>query len=418
MMMEELKNVDPEIADALQKELERQREKLELIASENIVSKAVLQAMGSVGTNKYAEGYPGKRYYGGCEFVDIFEALAIERAKALFKADHANVQPHSGAQANTSVYFAVLNPGDTLMGMNLSHGGHLTHGHPISISGKYYKVVQYGVNPETETIDYTELERIAFESKPKIIVCGASAYPRFIDFEKFSKIAKEVQAYLMADIAHIAGPIIADLHPSSIPWADFTTTTTHKTLRGPRGGMILCKAEHTKLIDKAVFPGIQGGPLMHVIAAKAVALKEAMSEAFKEYQRQILKNAKRLSKVLTEKGLRIVSGGTDNHLMLVDLRPINMTGKEGEAILDSVNITVNKNTIPFDPNPPTVASGLRIGTPAVTTRGMKEVEMELIGELIYEALAHKDDASTLSSIASKVKELNEKFPIYDGLSYV
>lgn len=417
-MMEDLKYVDPEIASALQKELLRQREKLELIASENIVSKAVLQAMGSVGTNKYAEGYPGKRYYGGCEFVDIFETLAIKRAKALFKADHANVQPHSGAQANTSVYFAVLSPGDTLMGMNLSHGGHLTHGHPISISGKYYKVVQYGVSPETETIDYDELERIAFEAKPKIIVCGASAYPRFIDFERFSNIAKSVGAYLMADVAHIAGPIVADLHPSSIPWADFTTTTTHKTLRGPRGGMILCKAEHAKLIDKAVFPGIQGGPLMHVIAAKAVAFKEAMSEDFREYQKQILKNAKRLSEVLAEKGLRIVSGGTDNHLMLVDLRPINMTGKEGETILDSVNITVNKNTIPFDPNPPTVASGLRIGTPAITSRGMKEGEMELIGELIYEALTHKDDPSTLSSIASRVKELNTEFPIYEGLSYI
>jgi glycine hydroxymethyltransferase len=418
MNMEDLKNIDPEIADALQKELTRQREKLELIASENIVSKAVLQAMGSVGTNKYAEGYPGKRYYGGCEFVDIFETLAIERAKALFNADHANVQPHSGAQANTSVYFAVLNPYDTFMGMNLSHGGHLTHGHPISISGKYYKAVQYGVNPETETIDYDELERIALETKPKLIVCGASAYPRFIDFERFSKIAKEVGAYLMADVAHIAGPIVAGLHPSSIPWADFTTTTTHKTLRGPRGGMILCKAEHAKLIDKAVFPGIQGGPLMHIIAAKAVAFKEAMSEEFKEYQRQILKNAKRLSEVLAEKGLRIVSGGTDNHLMLVDLRPINMTGKEGETVLDSVNITVNKNTIPFDPNPPTVASGLRIGTPAITTRGMKEAEMEIIGELIYDALTHKDDAAALSRIASKVKELNSKFPIYEGLSYI
>lgn len=417
-MMDDLKNVDPDIADALQKELERQREKLELIASENIVSKAVLQALGSVGTNKYAEGYPGKRYYGGCEYVDIFETLAIERAKILFKADHANVQPHSGAQANLSVYFAVLNPGDTLMGMNLSHGGHLTHGHPISISGKYFKVVQYGVNHETETIDYDELERIATESKPKIIICGASAYPRVIDFERFSKVAKSVGAFLMADVAHIAGPIIAGLHPSPIPWADFTTTTTHKTLRGPRGGMILCKAEHAKLIDKAVFPGIQGGPLMHVIAAKAVAFKEAMSEDFKEYQRQILKNAKRLSEVLAEKGLRIVSGGTDNHLMLVDLRPINMTGKEGESILDSVNITVNKNTIPFDPNPPTVTSGLRIGTPAITTRGMKEKEMELIGELIYDALTHRDNSSILSAIASKVKELNAKFPIYDGLSYV
>lgn len=418
MNMKDIREVDPEIANALQKELTRQREKLELIASENIVSKAVLQAMGSVGTNKYAEGYPGKRYYGGCEFVDIFETLAIERAKTLFKADHANVQPHSGAQANTSVYFAVLNPFDTLMGMNLSHGGHLTHGHPLSISGKYYKVVQYGVNPDTETIDYDELEQIALEAKPKIIICGASAYPRFIDFERFSKIAKEVGAYLMADVAHIAGPIVAGLHPSPIPWADFTTTTTHKTLRGPRGGMILCKAEYAKLIDRAVFPGIQGGPLMHIIAAKAVAFKEAMSENFKEYQQQILKNAKRLSEVLAEKGLRIVSGGTDNHLLLVDLRPINITGKDGETILDSVNITVNKNTIPFDPNPPMVTSGLRLGTPAITTRGMKEGEMELIGELIYDTLTHKDDLPYLSKIASKVKELNAKFPIYYGLSYI
>ena len=320
MINNSIKSIDPEIAQALENELIRQREKLELIASENVVSKAVLNAMGSVGTNKYAEGYPGKRYYGGCEFVDIFETLAIERAKKLFKADHANVQPHSGAQANTAVYFTVLNPGDTLMGMSLSHGGHLTHGHPLSISGKYFKVVQYGVNKDTETIDYDEVERIANEAKPKIIVCGASAYPRFIDYEKFSKIAKSIGAYLMADIAHVAGPIIADLHPSPIMYADFVTSTTHKTLRGPRGGIVLCKEEHAKNLDRAVFPGIQGGPLMHVIAAKAVAFKEAMTEEFNEYQRQTLKNAKMLSKTLAEKGLRIVSGGTDNHLMLIDLK--------------------------------------------------------------------------------------------------
>ena len=418
MINNSIKSIDPEIAQALENELIRQREKLELIASENVVSKAVLNAMGSVGTNKYAEGYPGKRYYGGCEFVDIFETLAIERAKKLFKADHANVQPHSGAQANTAVYFTVLNPGDTIMGMSLSHGGHLTHGHPLSISGKYFKVVQYGVNKDTETIDYDEVEKIANENKPKIIVCGASAYPRFIDYEKFSKIAKSIGAYLMADIAHVAGPIIADLHPSPIMYADFVTSTTHKTLRGPRGGIVLCKEEHAKNLDRAVFPGIQGGPLMHIIAAKAVAFKEAMTEEFNEYQRQTLKNAKILSKTLAEKGLRIVSGGTDNHLMLIDLRSLNITGKEAESILDSVNITVNKNTIPFDPASPFITSGLRIGTPAITSRGMKENEMILIGELIYDALINRDNTTFLSKIASKVIDLTSKFQIYEGLSYI
>jgi len=418
MNMKKLREVDPEIAQAIQGELIREREKLELIASENIVSRAVLEALGSVGTNKYAEGYPGKRYYGGCEYVDVMETLAIERAKALFKADHANVQPHSGAQANTSVYFSVLDPGDTIMGMSLSHGGHLTHGHPLSISGKYFKVVQYGVNQDSEMIDYQEIARIAEETKPKLIVAGASAYPRIIDFVKFSEIAKSVGAYLMTDIAHIAGLIVTGFHPSPVPYADFVTSTTHKTLRGPRGGLILCKEEHAKNIDRGVFPGIQGGPLMHVIAAKAVAFKEDMGEDFKEYQRQVLKNAKKLCDVLSSKGLRIVSGGTDNHLMLVDLRPINMTGKDAEAVLDKVGITVNKNTIPFDPAKPFITSGLRIGTPAVTTRGMKEPEMEIIGELIYDTLIHSQETNILYEIIQKVEKLTGQFPIYEGLSYI
>jgi len=417
-MSHNLFQTDPEIAQAIEQELTREREKLELIASENIVSRAVLTALGSVGTNKYAEGYPGKRYYGGCEYVDIMETLAIERAKKLFKADHANVQPHSGAQANTSVYFSVLNPGDLIMGMNLSHGGHLTHGHPLSISGKYFQVISYGVDQTTERINYDEVAQIAEQTKPKIIVAGASAYPRQIDFPRFQAIAKSVGAYLMTDVAHIAGLIVTGFHPSPIPFADFVTTTTHKTLRGPRGGLILCKEEHAKIIDRAVFPGIQGGPLMHVIAAKAVAFKEALSDEFVEYQRQVVANAKRLSETLANKGLRIVSGGTDNHLMLVDLRPIRLTGKEAETVLDNVGITANKNTIPFDPEKPMVTSGIRIGTPALTTRGMKEPEMEMIGELIYDALIHKDESSHLNQVAQAVKELTAKFPIYEGLSYI
>jgi glycine hydroxymethyltransferase len=417
MLNENLKMVDPEIADALENELMRQRDKLELIASENIVSKAVLEAMGSVGTNKYAEGYPGKRYYGGCEYVDIFETLAIERAKKLFRAEHANVQPHSGAQANTTVFFNVLQPGDLLMGMNLSHGGHLTHGHPLSISGKYYKTVQYGVHPDTEQIDYTELARIAEESKPKLIIAGASAYSRIIDFAKFAEIAKSVGAYLMTDVAHIAGLIVTDLHPNPFPHADFVTTTTHKTLRGPRGGLVLCKEANAKDIDRALFPGLQGGPLMHVIAAKAVAFREALEPGFKSYQEQVLRNAKTLSKALSDFGLRIVSGGTDNHLMLVDLRAINMTGKEAEILLDTVGITVNKNTIPFDPAKPMVTSGIRIGTPALSSRGMKEPEMETIASLIYETLSNKDNEASLKAIAGKVKELTSRFPIYEGLKY-
>lgn len=417
MLHENLKMVDPEIADALENELIRQREKLELIASENIVSRAVLEALGSVGTNKYAEGYPGKRYYGGCEYVDIFETLAIERAKKLFNADHANVQPHSGAQANTTIFFNVLQPGDLLMGMNLSHGGHLTHGHPLSISGKYYKTVQYGVHPETEQIDYEELARIAEESKPKLIIAGASAYSRIIDFAKFAEIAKSVGAYLMTDVAHIAGLIVTDLHPNPFPHADFVTTTTHKTLRGPRGGLVLCKETYAKDIDRSLFPGLQGGPLMHVIAAKAVAFKEALQPEFKKYQEQVLLNAKALSKTLTGLGLRIVSGGTDNHLMLVDLRAINMTGKEAEILLDTVGITVNKNTIPFDPAKPMVTSGIRIGTPALTSRGMKEPEMEMIASLIFETLSNKDNEASLKAIDGKVKELTSRFPIYEGLRY-
>jgi glycine hydroxymethyltransferase len=418
MSSNRLIDVDPEIAQAIHCELTRQREKLELIASENIVSKAVLEALGSVGTNKYAEGYPGKRYYGGCEYVDVMETLAIERAKVLFKADHANVQPHSGSQANTAVYFAMLNPGDTIMGLNLSHGGHLSHGHPLSISGKYFKVVQYGVSPETEMLDYKEIARIAEETKPKIIIAGASAYCRTIDFAKFSEIAKSVGAYLMADVAHIAGLIVTGFHPSPVPFANFVTTTTHKTLRGPRGGMILCKEEHAKDIDRAVFPGLQGGPLMHVIASKAVAFKEAMQPEFVEYQRQVLKNAKKLAEVLSSKGLRIVTGGTDNHLMLVDLRPINMTGKDAEALLDKVGITVNKNTIPFDPAKPFITSGIRVGTPALTTRGMKEREMETVGELIYEALIHPEDKEILLGVLQQVERLTAEFPIYENLSYI
>ncbi|MBE5759445.1 MAG: serine hydroxymethyltransferase [Clostridiales bacterium] len=401
---------DPEIFDAMQKELRRQEEHIELIASENFVSEAVMQAMGSHLTNKYAEGYSGKRYYGGCEFVDIAETLAIERAKKIFGADHANVQPHSGAQANIAVYFAMLNPGDTILGMDLSHGGHLTHGSPVNISGKYFNIVPYGVDKETETINYDELERIAKECKPKMIVAGASAYPRVIDYKRFSEIAKEVGAYFMVDMAHIAGLVAVGLHPSPVPYADFVTTTTHKTLRGPRGGMILCKEEYAKAIDKAIFPGTQGGPLMHVIAAKAVCFKEAMTPEFAAYQKQILDNAQALCGRLIENGIRIVSGGTDNHLMLIDVHEKGTTGKKVEALLDLANITVNKNTIPFETLKPFVTSGIRVGTPAVTTRGFKENECRLVADFITKIILEGEDA--VPSVKKQVLELLSAFPLY------
>lgn len=402
---------DPELAKYIGEEEERQRGKIELIASENFVSRAVMAAQGSVLTNKYAEGYPGKRYYGGCEFVDKAEDLARDRAKALFGAEHVNVQPHSGAQANTAVYFAFLNPGDTIMGMNLSHGGHLTHGSPVNISGKYFNIEAYGVDKETERIDYDAVARIAAETKPKMIVAGASAYPRTIDFAAFSQIAKDVGAMFMVDMAHIAGLVAAGLHPSPLPYADIVTTTTHKTLRGPRGGMILCKAQYAQAIDKAIFPGIQGGPLMHVIAAKAVAFKEALEPQFKSYQEQIVKNAQLLATGLTSRGFRLVSGGTDNHLMLIDLQNKQITGKEAEKRLDDAGITVNKNTIPFDPQSPFVTSGIRVGTPAVTTRGMKEAEMEKIAEIIDLVISYRQDDSKLAQAQKMVKELTGAFPL-------
>lgn len=404
-----LEVIDPEIYNAIKGERIREETTLELIASENFTSLAVLEAQGSLLTNKYAEGYPKRRYYGGCQWVDVVEQLAIDRAKTLFKAEHANVQPHSGSQANMAVYFAVLNPGDTVLGMNLSHGGHLTHGSPVNISGKYFKFVSYGVNPETETIDYDQVRDIAKETRPKLIVAGASAYPRIIDFEKFSQIAKEVGALLMVDMAHIAGLVAAEIHPSPVPWSDFVTTTTHKTLRGPRSGLILCKANYAKDIDRAIFPGTQGGPLMHIIAAKAVALKEAMTPEFRNYQNQIVKNAKALAETLLAKGLRLVSGGTDNHLMLVDLRPFGLTGKEAEKLLEEIGITVNKNAIPFDPQPPTITSGIRIGTPAVTTRGMKEEEMKEIGDIIAKCLKKEEDKEALKG---RVKALCEAYPLF------
>lgn len=403
---------DPEIFEAIQDEKKRQMRVIELIASENLVSQAVLEAMGSVLTNKYAEGYPAHRYYGGCEFVDVVEDLARKRACALFGADHANVQPHSGAQANMAVYFACLSPGDTVLGMNLSHGGHLTHGSPVNISGKYFNFVAYGVNPRTETIDYDEVRELARTHRPRLIVAGASAYPRVIDFAAFRSIAEEVGALLMVDMAHIAGLVAAGIHPSPVPHAQFVTTTTHKTLRGPRGGMILVSRDWAGAIDKAIFPGTQGGPLMHVIAAKAVALKEAMSPAFREYQQQIVKNAKCLAEELMARGYRLVSGGTDNHLMLVDLTPKGITGLEAEKALDAVGITVNKNAIPFDKRKPTITSGIRIGTPAVTTRGMKESEMKIIAELIDRTLAAKDDPAKLDEIREEVQELTSSFPFY------
>lgn len=404
--------VDPEVAEAIKNEENRQNYKLELIASENFVSRAVMAAQGGVMTNKYAEGYPGKRYYGGCEFVDVVEELARERARELFQCEHVNVQPHSGAQANTAVYFAAIKPGDTIMGMNLSHGGHLTHGSPVNISGKYFRVVDYGVNPETETIDYDQLREIALVNRPSIIVAGASAYPRVIDFKKFREIADEVGAYFMVDMAHIAGLVAAGIHPSPVPYADFVTTTTHKTLRGPRGGMIMCGEQWARKIDSAVFPGTQGGPLMHVIAAKAVCFQEALSPDFRLYQKNIVENADALAGGLVKNGLRLVSGGTDNHLMLVDVRPKNLTGKEAEAILESVNITVNKNTIPFDPEKPMVTSGIRIGTPALTSRGMQAEDMVQIARAISIALDQPEDIAVLEEARNIVKILCDKYPLY------
>ena len=405
-----IKNADAEVYEAMKLELDRQRNNIELIASENFVSPAVMAAVGSHLTNKYAEGLPGKRYYGGCQYVDIVENLAIERCKQLFGCDHANVQPHSGAQANTAVYFALLNPGDTILGMNLSHGGHLTHGSPVNISGKYFKIVPYGVSEQDERIDYAALEKLAIENKPKMIVAGASAYPRVIDFARLREIADKVGAYLMVDIAHIAGLVAAGLHPSPVPYADIVTTTTHKTLRGPRGGVIMCKEQYAKAIDKAVFPGMQGGPLMHVIAGKAVAFKEALSPEFKEYQRQVVKNAAAMADEFIKCGVRLVSGGTDNHLMLVDLRDKNMTGKELEKMLGEVNITVNKNTIPFETTSPFVTSGIRIGTPSITSRGFKEEDARLIARLISEIIAERENA--FDRVRAEVKKLCEKYPLY------
>jgi glycine hydroxymethyltransferase len=407
-----LEQTDIEVFAAIQKETRRLEGNLELIASENVVSEAVLEAQGSVMTNKYAEGYPGKRYYGGCEFVDEVESLAIARAKELFGADHANVQPHSGSQANMTVYLSVLKPGDTYLGMNLAHGGHLSMGSPVNFSGFIYKVIPYGVLEQTEIIDYDEVERLAKEHRPKLIVAGASAYPRIIDYPRFRKIADEIGALLMVDMAHIAGLVAAGLHPSPVPYADFITTTTHKTLRGPRGGMVLCKAEHAKIVDSRVFPGMQGGPLMHVIAAKAVALKEALSPEFKIYQQQIVTNAQALAQGLMGKGFRLTSDGTDNHLMLIDLRKSELTGKVAQETLDKARITVNKNGIPFDTRSPFVTSGIRIGTPAVTTRGMKEKEMTLIADFIARALNHVSDPAELGAVADDVGALCKKFPVY------
>ena len=414
-LLTNLKTVDPEIQKAIDQELSRQREKLEMIASENIVSTAVMQAQGSILTNKYAEGYPGKRYYGGCEYVDIVEQLAIDRAKKLFGAEYANVQPHSGAQANTAVYFALLEPGDTILGMNLTDGGHLTHGSPVNISGKYFKIIPYGVDKETERIDYDELERLAKEHQPKLIVGGASAYSRVIDFERMAQIAKSVGAYFMVDMAHIAGLVAAGLHPSPVPYADVVTTTTHKTLRGPRGGLILCRdAEFGKQFNKAIFPGIQGGPLMHVIAAKAVAFKEALSDEFKVYQQQVLDNAKVLADELVKKGFRIVSSGTDNHLMLVDLRSKNITGKEAQFLLDEIGITANRNTIPFEPLSPFVTSGIRLGTPALTTRGLKEEDIREVADIIADVIENREDSAVIEAAKAKVQAICKKFPLYEA----
>lgn len=411
--MEYLKQSDRELYDAIMAEKNRQQKNIELIASENFVSQAVMEAAGSVLTNKYAEGYPGRRYYGGCEHVDTAENLARERAKQLFGAEHVNVQPHSGAQANMAVYFAVLEPGDTVLGMNLSHGGHLTHGSPVNFSGILYNVVDYGVDPETEMLDYDAILERAKEVKPKLIVAGASAYSRIIDFKKFREIADEVGAYLFVDMAHIAGLVAAGLHPNPVPYADFVTTTTHKTLRGPRGGIIMCKEEYAKKIDKVVFPGMQGGPLMHIIAAKATAFKEALSDEFKEYAKQIVANAKALSEGLSKEGIRIVSGGTDNHLLLLDVSQLGLTGKEAEEALDKVGITTNKNTIPFDKESPFITSGIRVGTAAVTTRGFKEEEMKEIAEIITMTLKNINNENTLKEAAERVAKLTEKFPLYE-----
>lgn len=410
-LIDEIRKIDPEVAESIENEVNRQRNKIELIASENFVDGAVLQALGTPLTNKYAEGYPGKRYYGGCEHVDVIEQLAIDRAKAIFGAEHANVQPHSGAQANSAVYFAVLEPGDLILGMDLAHGGHLTHGMKKNISGSYYRSEFYGVRQDTGCIDYDQLHRKARELKPKLIVAGASAYPRIIDFKAFSEIAKDCGAYLMVDMAHIAGLVAAGLHPSPVPYADFVTTTTHKTLRGPRGGMILCKSEYAKKIDSAVFPGMQGGPLMHVIAAKAVSFKQVMGDEFKKYQRQVLSNAKALAEALADEGFRLVSGGTDNHLMLVDLSNFSVTGKKTQHLLDEVGITVNKNAIPYDTQKPTVTSGIRIGTPAVTTRGMKEEDMKEIARLIKLVITDFDNSA--EQVRQKVAALCKKYPLYE-----
>lgn len=406
---------DPNVKAVIDQELMRQRDKLEMIASENIVSQAVMEAQGSVLTNKYAEGYPGKRYYGGCEHVDVVETLAIERAKRLFGAEHANVQPHSGSQANFAVYFAMLKPGDTIVGMNLSHGGHLTHGSPVNVSGTYFNVVPYGVNAETQQIDYDEFRKIVLEAKPKLIIAGGSAYSRQIDFKKMADVAHEVGAIFMVDMAHFAGLVAAGLHPNPVEYADIVTTTTHKTLRGPRGGMILCKEEYAKAIDKSVFPGIQGGPLMHVIAAKAVALGEALQPEFKVYAEQVIKNAKVLAAELMAKGLTIVSGGTDTHVMLVDVRNTGLTGKEAEHLLDEIGITANKNTIPFDPASPFVTSGVRLGTPALTTRGLKEDDMKEIADIIATVLQNPEDTAKHQDAAKRVAALCEKYPLYPNL---
>jgi glycine hydroxymethyltransferase len=410
--IEHVRQTDPEIAALLDKELDRQQNNLEMIASENFTSRAVMEACGSVMTNKYAEGYPGKRYYGGCDFVDQSEQIAIDRAKKLFQADHANVQPHSGSQANFAVYVACAKPGDTIMGLNLSHGGHLTHGSPVNVSGLYFKFVSYGVRQDTETMDFDQIRSLAKEHRPKIIVTGATAYPRTIDFGKFREICDEVGALLMVDIAHIAGLVAAGIHPSPVPAAEVVTSTTHKTLRGPRSGLILCKEAYAKPIDKAVFPGIQGGPLEHIIAAKAVCFKEALTTEFKEYQQQIVKNARALAEGLLKNGLRLVSGGTDTHLVLVDLRPFKITGKDAQPALEAVGITVNKNTVPFDPEKPTVTSGIRIGTPALTTRGMKEAEMKLIADLIARVLRNLEDEKIKQGVRDEVLSLCRQFPLY------
>ena len=413
--MERLMKQDPELYKAMNDEMTRQAENLELIASENYVSPAVLEAQGSVLTNKYAEGYPGKRYYGGCEHVDVVENLAISRAKKLFAAEHANVQPHSGTQANIGVYLSVLKPGDTILGLNLAHGGHLSHGHPLNFSGMYFNIVSMNVRKEDELLDYEEAENLVAQHKPKMILAGASNYSRVFDWERFKAMADSVGAYFATDIAHYAGLIAAGLYPSPIPHADFVTTTTHKTLRGPRGGMILCREAHAKALDKTIFPGIQGGPLMHVIAGKAVCFGEALKPEFKEYQRRVIANARRMAKALQDRGLRIISGGTDCHLFSVDLRPKNCTGKEAEIALDKAGITVNKNAIPYDPQKPMIASGVRIGTPAVTTRGMGEKEMDEIADLIIAVLEHKTDEAVLKDIRRKVRALTSRFPIYEDL---